>query len=190
MSQSDTDLTTGGETSLQKLKKSSPEIFNEGGYYNLKGNKIPDSKKISENTNALADQGLITLNTAIIECDKNNDKAWARVRCTNEKTGQYQEGYVVHHYNTLKDVWLMDLVKSYEKQEIPNPIEKMVNGRFILTSPAERALAIRTINFKKFAERDAATKAARIAQFKMLNRDWRTLEEKQSEDEEVLMVNK
>lgn len=171
------------------------DVVKEGGFYKVGDKKIPDAYKIQGELNNLIEKSGRSFNLLIIECDKNDDKAWAKVRVEDNDTHQSIEDEVVHHYNTLRDAFLLDLLNSYEKalrqgKQAVNPIEGFDEfNKPILTKEAQKSIVIRTLKFKQFAERDAITKAASRAYLKILNREWRSKEELASEQLEVELVN-
>ena len=170
------------------------EVIKEGSFYNVKGKKIPDARRIQQEVNQLTEKTGRVLCTETIEASKDRNKAWARVRVIDKDTGQYTEAFVVHHYVTLFEVFILDLINQFEsgnaKELTQHPIQEFnqESGKFILTPQANRLLFTRMIRFKQFAERDAESKAARRAQDKMLNREWRTKEEIEYEKLEIEMV--
>ena len=171
-------------------------IVKEGGFYNVNGKKIPDAPKIQEEINNLIENSHRIFNLYIVECDKTDEKAWAKVRVEDMQTHQIIEDSVVHHYNTVYDAFLLDLLNSYEKslkqnKPLPNPIDHIDENtkKPVLTAEANKNIIIRILKFKQFAERDAITKAASRAYLKILNREWRDQDEIDSEQLEVEIVN-
>ncbi|RLC81045.1 MAG: hypothetical protein DRI61_04465, partial [Chloroflexi bacterium] len=63
-------------------------------------------------------------------------------------------------------------------------------GRPILSPEAKRKIYERFLRFRMFAVRDAITKAARRAQLKIMNKEWREEPEIEEEEREVKIVHK
>jgi len=178
------------------------KVIKKGGFYKVAGGKeVPDAPKIESEINKLVEDSGRVLNLIILEVGKDDEKAWARVRVEDALTKQFKDDAVIHHYNTLQDAFLLDLITAFEEQRRDkwtkkllcpeNPIEGLdsVTNKPILSSFAKRAIIIRLLKFKQFSERDAITKAASRAYLKMLNREWRTKEEIEDELREVELVN-
>ena len=71
-------------------------------------------------------------------------------------------------------------------QDLSQPFN--TDGDPILTGVGYLKLLTEMARFKNFAIRDATTKASRIAQLKLLNREWRDKDEIKSEKDEEKMV--
>ncbi|HMC00717.1 MAG TPA: hypothetical protein VKN14_06750 [Flavobacteriaceae bacterium] len=178
------------------------KVIKEGGFYKVAGGKeVPDAPKIESEINKLVEDSGRVLNLIILDFGKDDEKAWARVRVEDGLTKQFKDDGVIHHYNTLQDAFLLDLITAFEEQRKDkwtkklicpdNPIEGLdpITNKPLLTFFSKRAIIIRLLKFKQFAERDAITKAASRAYLKMLNREWRTKEEIEDELREVQLVN-
>jgi len=170
------------ETKAKALikRKNGPQIKYEGGFYNIGNKKIPDSARIQQEANNLEHE----ISVGILATGKDDVKAWATVRATN-KRGQYMDGAVTHYYEIVKEVMILDMINQGRLQTTGND----ENGKPILAEKSKYWLYNRFIRWKNFADRDAVTKATRIAQYKLLNKDPREQEEKDSEAMEVRSVN-
>jgi len=182
----------------KELVKEKSVIVKKNGTYKVNGKEVPDSARVQYIINSLVNNKHNLYLFRIIDCDKNNEKAWCQAEVEDKKTGQIIGGKVVHHYETIRQGFILELIKNYMEAlnkkkctEADNPVigidEK--TGEPILTSEANYKLALRLIKFKQFAERDATTKLARLLYLKIANYDWRDDDEIEFEDHEVDMVN-
>lgn len=188
------------QLSRQGTNQPSALVLKKGNTYFVAGKEIPDAPYIEKEINKLVEESNRIINLYIIDFGKDDEKAWAKVRCEDQLTKQIKEDGVIHHYNTVFDAYLLDLITAFEEQRRDRKTNKLIcpnnpildiddHNKPILTAEAKRQLAIRILKFKQFAERDAITKAASRAYLKMLNREWRDADEIQHEQFEIEMVN-
>ena len=157
--------------------------------YNVAGKQAPNAFFASAESNKAG------FSTQIISFGKDKDKAWAHVRVTDPRTGQYREDIVTHEKESFV------LLKSWEDANAQNRYQRgLITGvtdnnlpildetKQIKGMPANLWLTISVIRAWSFADRDAVTKAERRAQLKMLNREWRETGEVALETEEAEAV--
>jgi len=149
-----------------------------GGIYRVGDKEIADAWLVQQWANEAG------ISTEVLEFKQTDTYAYAKVRAINRQ-GQFVDAVVYHDYDTIKEMFAFDLYKKYT-----NAIEDFdENGKPIWTLDFKKRLYERFIRFKVFALRDAITKACRIAQLKLLNKDWREKEEIDAEIIEIKTVN-
>jgi len=163
------------EVEHQKITVPSTEMPSpRGGTYRVGGKEEPDAWQVRQWGNNAR------ISTQIIKSWQDDKEAGVIVRAI-APDGQYVDATVIHRYDVLKDMMLLDLIRRYEENGI-NPVEGYdEEGRPILTGDALRDFFKRFIRFKVFAVRDAVSKAERVAILKILNREWREPEEIEAE---------
>lgn len=160
------------------------DFFNVGG-----GKRIPDSRVVQ----SLANQAKIKTETIHIKQD--NKEATVTVRAT-APNGASIDASVTHNFEVVMQDKIMSMLSSNQPSklfiDINNPFIMDNSGNITpnLTLIGQKKIVKDMIQFKKFAVRDAETKADNRAQKKILNQEWREEDEIKSEKEEVEMVNK
>jgi len=168
----------------------------EGGTYKVSGKDAPTSKQVQLWANEQA------ISVKILEVGKNDEMAWARMKAINNETGQTVEDEVILRYEDIQERKMIDLVDKSIKnaprnakktpliQDLSNPLLVNEEGKVVanLTTRGILHMKKQMVNFRYTAERTAQTMATRRVQDKILNREWRTKEERQAEDAERNMV--
>lgn len=168
----------------------------EGGTYKVSGKDAPTSKQVQLWANEQA------ISVKILEVGKNDEMAWARMQAINNETGQTVEDEVILRYEDIQERKMIDLVDKSIKnaprnakktpliKDLSNPLLVNEEGKVVanLTPRGIIHMKKQMVNFKYTAERTAQTMATRRVQDKILNREWRTKEERQAEEEERNMV--
>jgi hypothetical protein len=156
-------------------------LTKRGGYYQVAGHKEPDAALVQQYAN---DAG-VDLKIISVEQDEISAKVVIRAMLN----GQTIDAAVIHHFDTSRNVIALEVIESMQRKRM-NPIEGyQEDGRPILSQETNYKIYKRYIRFKNFPLRDAVTKACRIASLKILNKEWRDLEEIESETAEVNSVN-
>lgn len=154
-------------------------IKHQGGYYSVQGKEIEDAWKAQNLANQYG------ISTEVIDYDQDKEKAYAHVRGIYK--GQHTDTVVWHDFEIAKEDILWDKVKELQKYGKQVEFDEEGNPQL---PPEEQAKVVqRFMNFRKFALRDAITKASRIVQLKLLNREFREDEEISMEEQEVKQVN-
>jgi hypothetical protein len=107
--------------------------------------------------------------TKIITAEQDDKGVKVIVRA--EKDEQFVDAVVIHNFKTSSEVIAFETIENMEKEHKKAIEGYDDDGRPILVP------------------RDAATKAGRIATLKIMNRDWREVEEIEAEAAEVRAVN-
>ncbi|MEA4956918.1 hypothetical protein SDC9_07463 [bioreactor metagenome] len=160
------------------------DFFNVGG-----GKRIPDSRVVQ----SLANQAKIKTDT--INIKQNSEEATVTVRAV-APNGASIDASVTHNFEVVMQDKIMSMLASNQANklfiDINNPFMMDNSGNITpnLTLLGQKKIVKDMIQFKKFAVRDAETKADNRAQKKILNQEWREEDEIKSEKEEVEMVNK
>lgn len=168
----------------------------EGGTYKVSGKDAPTSKQVQLWANEQA------ISVKILEVGKNDEMAWARMKAINNETGQTVEDEVILRYEDIQERKMIDLVDKSIKnaprnakktpliKDLSNPLLVNEEGKVVanLTTRGIIHMKKQMVNFRYTAERTAQTMATRRVQDKILNREWRTKEERQAEDAERNMV--
>jgi hypothetical protein len=179
-------------------------IPKKGGYYEPAPGKFePDAYRVQEDAN----EELIS--TKIVHVEQTKDYALAITEASNSR-GQKVQAVVNHDFNTIMLKKVMELfkkvhagqsvsigLKGHRKRievfnDNNNPFIMGPDGEMIpnLTGMGMVKVLDDMLRFKDFSLRDATTKSMRVAQLKILNREWREDEEIKAEKEEVKNVNK
>lgn len=187
MANNNTAITKASDKSQLELSIEQYASGSKNMTYTYKGAKdVPNSAKVQNMVNELK----TPLLTQVIEVDKNNDMAKAIVRVTNNITGHAVESAVVFYFDIVKQTFLLDLIRAYQKEGKKAVVGRKSDGEPILSEEALSDLWGRFLAFRAFAERTAVTQAARSAQLKMLNQEWREKEEIAMEFLEQSIVQK
>jgi len=161
-----------------KEEERAPPVVHKGGYYEVRGESIEDAWLVQRWANEAG------ISTEIVDKKQTSDYAYAHVRAVGN--GVYTEDVVWHDFSTSREVILWDKVKALAKKGKKVEYDELGNP---VLSPKDQADVIqRFVSFKNFAIRDAISKAARRAQLKALNKEWREEEEVEFEKEEVKRV--
>jgi len=153
----------------------------KGGVYKVGGHEEPDSWLVQQWANQAG------VSTEIIEATQTTEFAKAIVRARIGE--QFVDESVIHVFDIAKEAIALEIVEKMER-EGKKPIEDWDDeGKPILSSEARRRIYERFLRFRVFAVRDAITKAARRAQLKIMNKEWREEEEIEAEASEVRMVH-
>lgn len=136
---------------------------------------VPDSAKVQKMTN----ENKSPIGTENISHGKDNEKAWAVVRATDLLTGAFVESVVIFTWDIARETMIRDIIVQYSEKKKPNPVISWngKDGLPVLTPEASKDLFFRYTRFRAFAERTANTQAARSAQLKLLNQEWREKDE-------------
>lgn len=180
-----------------------------GGFYNVgtmkNPKRVPDSKLVSSLGNAKK------INTEPVKIVKNADYVEVHMKAT-APNGQYRVGAVTHYYADIMQSKLMSMLNQDEEAykkfkslkinegktwdrgyyvDLENPFLLDSTGNMTpnLTLKGQKKIVNDMVNFKKISERDAQTKAERVAILKLLNQEWREDEEVLAELDEVKSVN-
>jgi len=190
---------------LQKIvEQGTGRIPKKGGYYEpVPGKFEPDAYRVQEEAN---DE---LISTKIVHVEQTRDYALAITEASNSR-GQKVQAVVNHDFNTIMLKKVMELfkkvhagqsvsieLKGHRKRievfnDNNNPFIIGPDGEMIpnLTGMGMVKVLDDMLRFKNFSLRDATTKSMRVAQLKILNREWREDEEIKAEKEEVKNVNK
>jgi len=153
----------------------------KGGVYKVGGHEEPDAWLVQQWANQAG------VSTEIIEATQTTEFAKAIVRARIGE--QFVDESVIHVFDIAKEAIALEIVEKMER-EGKKPIEDWDDeGKPILSSEARRRIYERFLRFRVFAVRDAITKAARRAQLKIMNKEWREEEEIEAEASEVRMVH-
>jgi len=152
----------------------------KGRIYKVGNHEEPDSWLVQ----CWANQAGVS--TEVIEATQTTEFAKAIVRA--HMGGQFVDESVIHVFDIAKESIALEIIEKLER-EGKKPIEGWDDeGRPILSGDAKRRIYERFLRFRVFAVRDAITKAARRAQLKIMNKEWREEEEIEAEASEVKMV--
>ena len=153
-----------------------------GGVYKVGGHEEPDAWLVQQWANQAG------VSTEIIEATQTTEYAKAIVRARMGE--QFVDESVIHVFDTHKESIALEIIEKMER-EGKKPIEGWDDeGRPILSPEAKRKIYERFLRFRMFAVRDAITKAARRAQLKIMNKEWREEPEIEEEEREVKIVHK
>lgn len=167
------------ESMPAKQVKGEIPIKHQGGYYKVAGKEIEDAWK----TQNLANEHGVS--TRVIDFDQDSERVFAHVR--GVLGDQFTETVVWHNFEVVRENILWDKVKKLQKDV--RQVEFREDGQPILYPQEQADVVQRFMNFRTFALRDAITKASRIVQLKLLNREFREEEEISMEEQEVKQVN-
>jgi len=153
-----------------------------GGVYKVGGHEEPDAWLVQQWANQAG------VSTEIIEATQTTEYAKAIVRARMGE--QFVDECVIHVFDTEKELIALEIIEKMER-EGKKPIEGWDDeGRPILSVEAKRKIYELFLRFRKFAVRGAVTKAARRAQLKITNKEWREEPEIEEEEREVKMVHR
>ncbi len=153
----------------------------KGGYYRVRGHDEPDAWLVQQWAN---DAGICI---EIVTAEQTPTEAKVILRA--KKDGQYVDAVVIHEFSTTKDVVAFETIDNMRRNH-KNPIVGYEeDGKPILSDEAKYDIYKRYIKFKNFSIRDATTKASRIAILKLMNKEWREVDEIEAEAAEVRSVN-
>ena len=153
----------------------------KGRIYKVGNHEEPDSWLVQ----CWANQAGVS--TEVIEATQTTEFAKAIVRA--HMGDQFVDESVIHVFDIAKESIALEIVEKMER-EGKKPIEGWDDeGRPILSGDAKRRIYERFLRFRVFAVRDAITKAARRAQLKIMNKEWREEAEIEAEEQEVKMVH-
>lgn len=153
----------------------------KGGFYPVRGHNEADAWLVQQWGNEMG------FSTKIITAEQDDKGVKVIVRA--EKDEQFVDAVVIHNFKTSSEVIAFETIENMEKEHKKAIEGYDDDGRPILVPEAKYRIYKRFIKFKNFAARDAATKAGRIATLKIMNRDWREVEEIEAEAAEVRAVN-
>lgn len=169
------------------------EIKPSGGFYKAGGNEVPDARRVQQDANEK------NIPYEIMSAEQTSEYAQVIVRAY-APNGQYIDDIVHHDFDNIQQLKALELLKKQVKGEdiyfddepimVFCDLEKPFNsdGTPILTGAGYLKLLTEMARFKNFAIRDATTKAARRAQLKVLNKEWRNKGEIDAEKDEVRQV--
>jgi len=152
-----------------------------GGVYKVGGHEEPDAWLVQQWANQAG------VSTEIIEATQTTEYAKAIVRA--RMGDQFVDESVIHVFDTLKESLALEIVEKMEREKKKAIEDWDEEGRPILSGEARRRIYERFLRFKMFAVRDAITKAARRAQLKIMNKEWREAPEIEAEEREIKMVH-
>ena len=169
------------------------EIKPSGGFYKAGGNEVPDARRVQQDANEK------NIPYEIMNAEQTSDYAQVIVRAW-APNGQYIDDIVHHDFANIQQLKALELLKKQVKgedvyfddapiqvfQDLTKPFNS--DGTPILTGQGYLKLLTEMARFKNFAIRDATTKAARRAQLKVLNKEWRNKGEIKAEEDEVKQV--
>lgn len=181
-----TDAEIDAEIELAKAERH----LKGGSFYKVRGKEQPDSRLVQQSANK---HGICI---EILEAIQTEDYAEIIVR--GHLSNLYVDAVVHHDFQTEYQLKVIEIVSGnpeiLDHWEGIEPVIKEgakikvnENGRDILKD-AKYFIVHALLSFKKFALRDARTKAARIAEAMLLNQDFRDPEEKESEEAESRIV--
>ena len=193
-----------GEVLRGIIERGTGGVPKKGGYYEVAPGKFePDAFRVQEEANEAKIQ------SQIVQIEQ-TDKYCMVVAEAIRPDGVRVPGVVYHDYDTIMAKKIMEMFKKVlsgkqvfwgekgqrtkiEPFEDPkNPFMMSETGKMIpyLSGMGMAKIMDDMLRFRDFSLRDATTKALRIAQLKATNEDWRDIEEKEAEEEEVKSVNK
>ncbi len=171
-----------------KIEEEKAKRYLEGqaGSYKVNGNEIPDSAGIQKIANK---EGI---SVQILDSEQTNDYARVRVRGTLGK--QSVDGEVWIDFFTETQLLMMEFINKnkgiLDHFDGMTPIFKdgaqIKQGDYYVD--AKYALVHATLTLRKFAIRTANTKASKIVQMKLLNKEFREKEEIADEQKEQDLV--
>jgi len=164
----------------------------EGGFYTSSGKKAPRSTQVQMWANEK------DINLELLDSGKDDKQAWATVRATNTKTGQFVDSRVILIYKQVQDKKMIELAENPFKRDaqgrtkewmFKDPREPLLigEGGEIMANLNPKGmihLKKQLINYIYTAERTAETMAATRAEKKILNKEWE--DETELTDEEIL----
>ena len=153
----------------------------KGGVYKVGGHEEPDAWLVQQWANQAG------VSTEVREAIQTDEQAKATVRAY--LGAQFVDATVIHKFTISRELIAFEIVEKMEKDGKKAIEGYDEEGRPILTQEAKYRIYKRFIHFRNFAIRDAISKAARIAQLKILNKEWREEEEIEAEASEVKMVH-
>ena len=172
-------------------KKTKEFLQGRGKSYAVSGKERPDAHAIQHAANATS------LDTEILIAEQNDKQCKVVVRA--HMGDRYIDAVVIHDFGVERQLKTMEMIKN--RPEILDHFEglipvikedatvKMKTDKGWEEVPASYFMIHALLHQRRFAIRDATTKASAIAQSKMLNReDWRDPEEVEMEYEERNMV--
>jgi|LGVE01.1.fsa_nt_gb hypothetical protein len=172
-------------------KKTKEFLQQRGSSYSVSGKDRPDAHAIQHVANAT------DMDTEILIAEQNDKQCKAVVRA--HLGDRYIDAVVIHDFGVERQLKTMEMIKN--RPEILDHFEglipviredatvKMKTDKGWEEVPASYFMIHALLHQRRFAIRDAITKASAIAQSKMLNReDWRDPEEVDMEYEERNMV--
>lgn len=174
----------------QQIEKAKAKRFLEGqgGSYKVNGNEIPDSARIQNIAN---DAGI---SVQILESEQNDDYARVRVRGNLGKQSVDDEVWV--DFDTELKLLMMEFIRKNDGVldyfDGLNPVFKEgakiknFDGSY---TDAKYALVHAMLTLRKFAVRSAGTKAAKRVQMKLMNKEFREIEEIADEQAETDLVD-
>ncbi|NMB91244.1 MAG: hypothetical protein A4E26_00062 [Methanobacterium sp. PtaU1.Bin097] len=175
-------------------KPREPAIAQEGSFYKAGGREVPDARKVQRESNEK------NIPYEILHTKQTKEYAEVIVRAY-APNGQYIDDVVHHDFDTIGQLKALEMLK---KQVAGDPIyldnEEIIvfedlgkpfdeKGRPLLTGQGYLKLLTEMARFRNFSIRDAVTKAARRAQLKVLNKEWRNEGEIKAEQDEIDTVN-
>jgi len=169
-------------------------IVQDGSFYKAGNKKVPDARRVQKDTNKR------NISIEILQTEQTEEYAEVIVRAWLPGNSQYTDGVVHHQFNVIRKLKALEYLEKQVSgkdiffrgspilmfEDLSQPFNK--NGDPILTGVGYLKLLTEMARFENFAIRDATTKASRIAQLKLLNREWRDKDEVQSEKDEEKMV--
>ena len=153
----------------------------KGGVYKVGGHEEPDAWLVQQWANQAG------VSTEVREAIQTDEQAKATVRAY--MGAQFVDATVIHQFTISRELIAFEIVEKMEKDGKKAIEGYDEEGRPILTQEAKYRIYKRFMHFRNFAIRDAISKAARIAQLKILNKEWREEEEIEAEASEVKMVH-
>ncbi len=174
------------------LKKTRDYYKHRGDSYKVAGVERPDAHQTQRVAN---EQGI---SIVIVRSLQNDDFAEVIVRAYLGE--QFVDAIVHHDFKTEYQIKTLEIlaknpeILDHWEGDIPVLKEKakvtVHEGGREIQKDAKYHIVHTLLSFKRFAIRDARTKAASIAEGMLLNQDFRDQEEKDSEEEEKLDVQK
>jgi len=153
----------------------------KGGVYKVGGHEEPDAWLVQQWANQAG------VSTEVREAIQTDEYAKATVRAYLGT--QFVDETVIHFFSVSKELIAFEIISKMQ-EEGKKAIEGYdEEGRPIFTQEAKYKIYKRYIHFRNFAIRDAISKAARRAQLKIMNKEWREEEEIEAEASEVRMVH-
>ncbi len=170
--------------------KARKNLSSQGGFYRAHGDDIPDAAMVQNIAN---DHGICV---EVLKAEQTDDFAEVVVR--GYLDSMFIDAVVHHDFKTEYQLKAMEIVANnphiLEKWDEKGPVIRegaritvRENGEEVLKD-AKYFLVHALLSFRKFALRDARTKAARIVEAALLNQDFRDPEEKESEQSEIGLV--
>ena len=182
-------------TGIRKPRQQDNSIAGrKGGMYKAGGKDVPDARKTQNEAN--------NKHIPVVIVDKLQTPEFAEVvvKATDPETGHHAPGVVHHDFAVVQQLKALQMLeKEVEGKDIyfrnkPITVFKDLSEPFTpegnpnLTPLGFLKLLTEMANFKNFSLRDATTKATRIAQLKILNKEWRDKEEVKAERDEEKAV--